>query len=154
DTAARLLFERQDKTAIPSLEKLVNESKSPLARMHALYVLDGLDALSEKTVLPRLQDGHPGVRRHAVRLAEKLAVSWPAIRQRLLAMVDYSDLPVRYQLAFSLGELPNSAERNAALVKLTKRDVSDGYVRVAVLSSLAEGAGEVLQQLAGDSQFV
>ena len=38
-----------------------------------------------------------------------------------------------------------SAERNAALVKLAKRDVADGYVRVAVLSSLGEGAGEVLK---------
>src|SRR5205085_1934635 len=38
--------------------------------------------------------------------------------------------------------------------KLAKRDLADGYVRLAVLSSLAEGAGEALKQLASDSQVV
>src|SRR6185369_1450269 len=62
DAAARLLYERNDKTAVSSLEKLTAESKSPLGRMHAMYALSGLDSLSEKVVLPRLTDEHPGVR--------------------------------------------------------------------------------------------
>src|SRR6185295_8361362 len=41
DTAARLLFERQDRTAVPILETLLKSSASSLARMHALYALDG-----------------------------------------------------------------------------------------------------------------
>ena len=61
---------------------------------------------------------------------------------------------MRYQLAFSLGELPSSPERTAALVKLAKRDVADGYVRVAVLSSLGEGRGRALRQLAADDEFI
>src|SRR5262245_11275176 len=154
DTAARLLFERQDKRAIEPLEKLTFESQSPLARMHAMHVLDGLNALSERVVLPRLSDDHAGVREHAVRLAEKLVGSSAAIRHRTLEMADDDQLRVRYQLAFSLGELPSSPERNAALVKITKRDVADGYVRVAVLSSLGQGAGEVLRQLATDQTFI
>lgn len=154
DTAARLLYERQDKNAVEPLEKLASESALPLARMHALCALDGLGALSEKIVLPRLNDDHPGVRRHAVGLAETLAASSSAIQKRLLAMSDDDDLRVRYQLAFSLGELPNSTERNNALVKLAKRDIADGYVRVAVLSSLGQGAGQALRMLAADAQFL
>jgi putative membrane-bound dehydrogenase-like protein len=154
DTAARLLYERQDKAAIPFLEQLANESKSPLGRMHAMYVLSGLDSLTEKVVLPRLADEHPGVREHAARLAEKFASKSPAIRQKLIAMTGDNVLRVRYQLAFSLGELPSSAERNAALVKLAKRDINDGYVRMAVLSSLGDGAGDVLRELSSDATFV
>ncbi len=154
DTAARLLFERQDKAAVARLEKLASESKSPLGRMHAMYALAGLDSLSEQVVLPRMADEHPGVREHAVRLAEKFASKSVAIRQKLVAMTDDGALRVRYQVAFSLGELPSSAERNAALVKLAKRDVNDGYVRMAVLSSLGEGAGAVLKELASDESFV
>ena len=45
ETAARLLFERQDKSAGDMLTKLTRESKSPLARMHALYALEGLGLL-------------------------------------------------------------------------------------------------------------
>src|SRR5213596_1905623 len=35
DTAARLLYERQDKTAVPALKRLCSSSKSPLGRMHS-----------------------------------------------------------------------------------------------------------------------
>src|SRR5262249_7767941 len=76
------------------------------------------------------------------------------IQQRLLALTSDDNLRVRYQLAFSLGELPPSPNRTAALVALAKRDVSDPYVRVALLSSLNEGAGRALSQLAADSSFI
>src|SRR5262245_16354934 len=42
DTAARLIYERNDRTAAPMLVKLVTQSKSPLGRLHALYALNGL----------------------------------------------------------------------------------------------------------------
>lgn len=154
DAAARLLYERQDKGAVGPLEKLAGESKSPLGRMHALYALAGLETLSEKTLLPRLGDEYSGVREHALRLAEKFAKDSATMRTAMLARADDAELRVRYQAAFSLGQLPESGERNAALVKLAKRDLADGYVRLAVLSSLAEGAGDALKQLAGDAQVV
>ncbi len=154
DTAARLIDERQDKAAIAPLAKMAIESQLPLARMHAMHCLAGLDALSEEVLLPRLSDEHPGVREHAIRLGEKLASSSPVIQRRLLKMTDDDQSRVRYQLAFSLGELPSSPERNAALVSLVRRDRADGYVRVAVLSSLGQGAGDVLRDLAADSDFL
>ena len=40
-TAARLLYQRQDKAAIRPLVKLAAESRSPLGRLHAMYALDG-----------------------------------------------------------------------------------------------------------------
>ncbi|HZN33592.1 MAG TPA: PVC-type heme-binding CxxCH protein, partial [Pirellulaceae bacterium] len=153
DSAARLLYERQDKSAVAPLTKLAAESKEPAARLHALYALDGLGALSEAALLPRLADEHPRVREHAVRLAEKLADSSAAIRERLLAMTSDPELRVRYQLAFSLGELPATAQRTRALVELAQRDAADGYVRVSVLSSLGEGAGGALSLIAADAGF-
>jgi putative heme-binding domain-containing protein len=68
-------------------------------------------------------------------------------------MADDRELLVRYQLAFSLGELPSSRQRNEALMALAKRDGDDGYVRVAVLSSLSRGAGEALALVAADGEF-
>ncbi|MBW8885563.1 MAG: hypothetical protein JF612_12500 [Planctomycetia bacterium] len=86
DTAARLIDERQDKAAIAPLAKMAIESQLPLARMHAMHCLAGLDAISEEVLLPRLSDEHPGVREHAIRLGEKLASSSPVIQRRLLKM--------------------------------------------------------------------
>ncbi|HEV3136456.1 MAG TPA: PVC-type heme-binding CxxCH protein, partial [Pirellulales bacterium] len=149
DTAARLLFERQDRAAIPPLEKLAAQSESPQARMHALYALAGLRALSPAVVLARLKDDHPRVREHAVRLSEGLANDSPETRSRLFALAGDPDIRVRYQLAFSLGEVKESA-RNAALAAIARRDPTDSWVRLAVFSSLSEGGGEVFSILASD----
>jgi hypothetical protein len=153
DAAARLLHERQDKSAVPLLAKLVSESELPLARLHGMYALEGMNALTDELLLPRLTDKHPRVREHAVRLAESRASDSAAIRERLLKMANDAELRVRYQLAFSLGEMPPSPQRTTALVSLAQHDPADGYVRVAVLSSLGQGAGEALAALASDAKF-
>jgi putative heme-binding domain-containing protein len=153
DAAARLLHERQDKSAVPMLAKLVSESELPLARLHGMYALEGMNALTDELLLPRLTDKHPRVREHAVRLAESRASDSAAIRERLLKMANDAELRVRYQLAFSLGEMPPSPQRTTALVSLAQHDPADGYVRVAVLSSLGQGAGEALAALARDAKF-
>jgi putative membrane-bound dehydrogenase-like protein len=152
ETASRLLFERRDKAAIEPLVKLVAESSSPRARMHALYVLDGLHALAPSAVLRGLADKHPQVRRHAVRLAERVAGDSGEVRDKLLAMVADDDLEVRYQLAFTLGELAD-AGRLTALAQLARRDAANRWVRLAVLSSLNGGTGAVFSELVSDKQF-
>ena len=45
DTASRLLYQRQDRSAVEPLRQLAAASKSPLGRTHALYALAGLGAL-------------------------------------------------------------------------------------------------------------
>ncbi len=152
DTAARLLHQRQDRSAIRPLEKLAEEAKLPEGRMHALYALRGQSALTPAAVLRGLNDPHPRVREHTVLLAEKVAASSPAVRAKLFAMTADADARVRYQLAFSLGEL-SGRPRNAALAELARHDAADRWVRLALFSSLAEGADEVLTELAGDAKF-
>ncbi len=152
ETAARLLFERQDLDAVAPLEKLAGSAKIPEGRIWAMYALDGLQALSADVMTKQLADRHPSVRQHAVRLAEKLAAQSPAVRAKLYALVDDPDLRVRYQLAFSLGEL-SGPRRLAALTQLLKEHAGDNLFRLAVRSSLAEGSGVVLGNLARDKSF-
>jgi len=151
-TASRLLFERQDHKAIGPLGKLAAESPSALGRMHAMYALDGLGALDAETVLARLDDEHPRVREHAVRLAERVLADSPAVREKLYAMTGDADLRVRYQLAFTLGEI-SATKATAALAAIAKRDVADRWVRLAVLSSCLGRSGAMFAQLAADTQW-
>jgi putative membrane-bound dehydrogenase-like protein len=150
-TAARLLYERNDKSAIPPLVELARKSKSPLGRMHALRALDGLGGLQEHVIIEALADDHPGVRRHAVQLAERLLES-ADVRAALINMVDDDDLLVRYQLAYTLGEL-KTPERRTALAAIARRDAAHPWMRVALLSSLNEGVAEVLTELLADAGF-
>lgn len=69
DLAHQMLLWRSAKGAVPALKETVGLGKSPLARVHALCVLDGLGALDADTLSPAIFEKHPGVVRHAVRLA-------------------------------------------------------------------------------------
>jgi hypothetical protein len=151
-TASRLLFERQDRHAVDLLAELAQTSASPLARMHVLYVLAGMRALDAEHVLPRLADPHPRVREHAVRLAEEVHWDAPAVRAALVRMVDDSDLRVRYQLAFTLGAVPGS-QATRALAAIARHNIHDHWIRVALLSSCAGRAGELIPLLAYDASW-
>jgi HEAT repeat protein len=142
DTAARLIYERQDQGAVDPLMKLLKESKSPLARMHALYALDGLNQLNANLLRDALEDKDPIVRRHAVRLCEHIGSNRQAastLLPRLLGLVDDPDILVRYQLAFTLGELP-SQDRAEMLAMLTQRDARDRWMSAAILTASAMDA--------------
>ncbi len=134
DTASRLLYERQDKAAIPLLAKLARESTSPLARHHALGVLSGLTALDESTVVAALADRDARVRERAVTLAEPFLTRTPsaALAAKLAALVDDADPRVRFQLALVLPAAPTLF---ATFARLATRDAGDSWISSALLSA-------------------
>jgi putative heme-binding domain-containing protein len=86
------------------------------------------------------------VRANAVRLTEKFASSKAdqnSLAGALFRLVDDPSLPVRYQLALTLGdwEDPRSGE---VLGKLAARDMEDEWMRAAILSSAARQPAEIL----------
>lgn len=72
DTAQKLLIVRNDKSVLPALKKLAGKDQDHLARMHALWTLEGLNAVSPEFVRDRMSDSHPQVRRAAIRVSETL----------------------------------------------------------------------------------
>lgn len=154
ETASRLLYERQDAAAVPQLREL-QHAAFPLARLHALYALAGLHALQERDVLAALDDPAPGVREHGLKLAETLFVQGTpsaALTARFLALADDPDARVRYQLAFTLGEIKGEG-KVPPLAKIVRRDLASSWTRAAVLSSLAQGAGKMFTVLSASPEF-
>jgi len=156
DTAARLLCERQDRTAIPLLTNMVKAAKSPLARLHALAVLDGLGALRESQVVLGLRDSDERVRQHAVRLASNFASGSGALSDALWAAVrplaaDPSP-HVRYELALAMSGVRH-AQSDVALLEILRRDTASPWTRAAVLNALANGAGDSFKLLLNDARF-
>src|SRR5690606_33724759 len=68
DTAQRLLVERGETRAVPALRELAQHGQ-PLARQHALWTLEGLNAVDRDSVLAGL-GSDPMVRVAAMRLGE------------------------------------------------------------------------------------
>ena len=151
DTAARLLYERQDKGAVVGLRKLAAGSKSPVARMHALYAIRGLKSLTSGDVIPALADADSRVREHALRLSEGFGLS-AGLSVRFGDLVNDPDPRVRYQLAFTLGSFRQDTTTKL-LATLTRKDGADPWVRLAVLCSVNDRAGAVFADLLGDAAF-
>jgi putative membrane-bound dehydrogenase-like protein len=155
DTAARLIYERQDKTAIPFLNRML-ESPAPFGRLHALCALDGLQALTEANVARAFGDRDERVREHAVRLSEKLIPANGAMNDSLwagLAGLRSDPAPrVRYQLALTAGQARHR-RKTTVLTDILRRDPQDKWTRAAVLSSLAENGGEMFAQVVNDRRL-
>ena len=70
--AQQMLLWRNDWAAVRLLTEMLCSAQRPLARLHALCTLDGLDQLRPHVLAIALSDPHPGVVRHAIRLSEPL----------------------------------------------------------------------------------
>ena len=133
DKAQQLLLWRDDPVAIPLLKMMATNSSIPLARLHALCTLDGLDNLSSELVTRALKDAHPGVRENALRMAES---RWtPRLQKEALNLVTDSNARIRQQLAFTLGAFPESLEVGKGLNELLLNNSDDVLIRTAALSS-------------------
>ncbi|MEZ6066048.1 MAG: c-type cytochrome [Planctomycetaceae bacterium] len=163
--AARLIYERRDTNSVPTLRDMATNAGDPVTRIRAYA------AGWPRTAGFRPAAGIPGRRsspcsgaRH-IRLCEPrgyrlggiaerdaAGIRDAALRDKLLAMTDDVDPHVRYQLAFTLGELPGE-RRLAAIAALILSDGGDPWMRIALRSSLRDGCGTLLETLLANSEF-
>ena len=147
DMAQQLLVERGDKSVAPALTELVLKAGDYRTRLHALWTLDGLDAIEVATVTQALSDAAPEVRAAALRLAERwLGESKHPLQTAVLKLAEDSNWTVRRQLAATLGAIP-SATRLAPLTKLLTQFGSDPILVDAVISGIAGQEDAMLSQL-------
>jgi mono/diheme cytochrome c family protein/glucose/arabinose dehydrogenase len=138
DTAQRLLVEGRNVSAVPQLRTLARTESSPaLARLHALWTLDGLHQLDRDTVLAALGCTDVRVTTAAIRLSEKWLAD-PKDTEIFQKVLDASagDPPrVNLQKAFSLGAADSPAAL-AALAALAGEHGRQPYVADAIVSGL------------------
>ena len=147
DTAQRLLVERGDRSVAADLTRLAETGKEPRTRLHALWTLDGLDALQPATVIKALDDSSRDVRASAIRLSERwLPDANTPLRAAILKRVDDTDWSVRDQLAASLGALPQGP-REDAVATLLAGHADDPVTLDAALSGVRGAEGIVLDKL-------
>jgi mono/diheme cytochrome c family protein/glucose/arabinose dehydrogenase len=147
DTAQRLLVERRVMSIVPQLETLAATTTDWRTRLHALWTLDGLDAIDVATVRHALGDTSANVRAAAVRLSERwLDEPNHPLASNVLALIDDPSWTVRRQLAATIGELPLAARLDSALTLLTRYG-GDPIAVDAAISGLGGREGEVLGRI-------
>ncbi|MBX6311404.1 MAG: c-type cytochrome [Isosphaeraceae bacterium] len=151
ETAHRLLYERQDRSAAPALRRLLHMGKVPLGRLHALWSLEGLGELSDEDLAVGLSDEAPGVREHAIRLSEPRLNRQRILREKVLGLADDETIRIRFQVAFTLGEVEDD-RTVSALVAIARRDAADPWMRTAILSSATRQPAMLFEALVRDEE--
>ncbi|MXZ05625.1 MAG: dehydrogenase [Rhodothermaceae bacterium] len=140
--AQRILVSRNRQDAVAPLSKMVASSTSALGRLHALWTLNGLGALTTSEITSALDDSHPGVRENAIRLAELVLPENPELGQSLLTMTEDTNIRVRYQLLNTLGFLPGS---DAAKLRLLAQNIESEWFQAAALLALDVSTHDLMQ---------
>jgi mono/diheme cytochrome c family protein len=165
DTAQRLLVERADsfvsasgerttagRSVVAALTSLAAAAKDPRTRLHALWTLDGIDAIEPAMVVSALEDRAPEVRVSAVRLAERwLEEPGSPVHAALLRRVDDENMAVQRQLAASLGVMPVETRVGAVASVLAKHG-DDAITLDAALSGLHGHEVDVLELMLASSE--
>lgn len=146
--AQRLLVERQDRRVLPAVKALFAQCEDPISRLHALYVLEGMDALDTDIVKAAMKDTSAGIRENAVMLSER----FPACLPQLKAMVGDADIRVAFQATLSLGQFKDQSML-PALVRSLKLHGQSAWFRTAVLSSEAGSGIQLIKELEKQSFF-
>jgi mono/diheme cytochrome c family protein/glucose/arabinose dehydrogenase len=147
DTAQRLLVERGDKSVVPALTRLARSAPQPRTRLHALWTLDGLDALDADTVTSALADSSRDVRVSALRLSERWLREPPhPMRAAVVQLMSDKDWAVRDQLGATLGELPKGSKEEAIATYLEAHALNP-IAMDATLSGISETEVAVLERL-------
>ena len=144
DLAHRMLLWRDEDSATALLEEAAG-SDNALQRLHAVCVLDGLGAIRPEVVIAAIADKHPGVRRHAVRIAERFAEAKsrrPIIGALVALSEKETDPHVVLQLAYSLGEF-DDATAGRALGSLLARNYDDRYIAAAAICGIGKRPADV-----------
>ena len=137
DTAQRLLVERQDTTVIPQLQALVVNGRSPLARLHALWTLEGMNAIDSKVVISAVSDWHPKVRMAGIRMAERLGSEEAKldVLPRLITLKSDTAFEVRWQLLLTLGEYKTETAM-AAMRDIVADSLGNDFMKDSLISGL------------------
>ena len=153
DTAQRLLVERRDLEAVPLLREYAFDHRNDVARIHALWTLDGIGALTAANVLKAMSDPEPQVRVHALRMAEPLLAeaSNREIIARVAQLLSDSSPLVRQQAVFSLGELPPSSTKDELLFGALQLHARQPFIVEGAVSGLANRELKMIENILASS---
>lgn len=146
--AQRKLVELQDKSVVPELVTLFNNSKDARVRLKALYTLEGLNSLDEKMVMQAINDVEPGIRENGLILGER----YPNCKSEIIKRMNDSVVRVAFQACLSGGNF-SANEIFPSFKNIIEKYGYDRWLRLAILSSREGSSLNFLKWLREKSSF-
>ena len=135
ETAARLLLERQDKSIGPLLRETALRAESSVARIHALWLLEGLGIDSVHVLGELLSHRDPRIVEQAVVASERHVGDNSALRDMIASLTGHDDARVRLMALLTARVFPQQIRRP-----------EDEWERTAQLIAAGSRGGEALAQ--------
>ncbi|MHA4808663.1 DUF7133 domain-containing protein [Flavitalea flava] len=152
DNAQKLLVIHQDLSVVPALKSLAlgersfgeklafwKKAPAPVARVHALWTLDGLGAADQTTLTAAFKDEDPEVRKAAIRISETfLRQKNDQLLSQLELLKKDTSADVRIQLALSL-RYSKDEKAKLLLKELLSAGKGQELLTMAATRSLEDG---------------
>ncbi|WP_088340354.1 PVC-type heme-binding CxxCH protein [Robiginitalea sediminis] len=149
-TAQRLLVTETNPLPTAQLEALLLKSENPLARLHAMWVLEGVGKLTDARLLAALTDPVAAIRENALKVAEPRLDSRDGLLQAVLVCISDQNPRVRLQALLTLQGLESGIgeSRTEGLLDtigaVLDRPDTDLWIRRAATAALMPEAGTFL----------
>lgn len=138
DNAQKELVVRNDKSVVSSLIKMAAGNDNHLARIHALWTLEGLNSINKEILANALKDADARVRKTAVSISEDyLKNNDGDVLKLLTSVIDDTDPDVQAQLTASLYYY-RGEEADELLKKVMDKAVNKDWVK-HITNSIAQG---------------
>jgi mono/diheme cytochrome c family protein/glucose/arabinose dehydrogenase len=150
DTSQQLLILKQDKSVVPALKQLVRSSPDQLARLHALWTLEGLSAADVALVRELMKHADPQTRIQAIRVSETLYKAGDkTFGADYSALAKDKDTNVVIQALMTLNTLKVS-DSSSVLKAALESNKAKGVQLVAntILTPPAAGRGNLMEGIA------
>lgn len=140
DKSQQILVNKQASAAIPLLRDLLLNVKYPMAELHALYTLDGLDALSFENLEIMALSDNPMITAHALILLEHFASEEKTKEMSYLIdkLLIKKDKVIDLYLCLSIGSWVNYSETEflPLIYQLSQRYENRDIYQEAIISGL------------------
>jgi putative membrane-bound dehydrogenase-like protein len=157
ETAARLLLERQDKTIKDKLYDVVLRHESRLARIQALWLLEGLNLFDEddpSLLSIPLDDDDPRVVEQAIIVAESRVARSSQLRDRIAKLTTHPDARVRFRAFLAALPMPAAPAYPADDWELDSMLIAAGKRGGAVLESMLQNTEQLQKNIKNPAQFI
>ncbi len=146
ENAQKILVIRGDKSIAAAIKTMATTSTSQLARIHALWTLNGLEVLERQTLLGALKDKDAQVRKTAVWICDEAVKKGDdQLVNALAPLKDDESADVRYQLALTL-RFNESEQANKIKEELVAAHPAD----LAMVASQKKYQNQISARVAND----
>jgi mono/diheme cytochrome c family protein/glucose/arabinose dehydrogenase len=138
DKAQQILVDGKNREVVPLLKEMLKNTAQPVSVLHALWTLEGLQALDTADLMPLLQNADWHLRVHSLTLLAAVTKQSGKkdLQKRLEEILSKNDSLTAPYLAFSTKVLSDRRAASRILLELVKKYPASQYVTDAVISTL------------------